>query len=524
MVASSERDAMDAFRIKNLRCLTDTQKVPIRPITVLVGRNSSGKSTFLRTFPLLRQSVETATDSPILWYHDSFVDFGSLADAAHTASDGSVTLEFWLELAAEFHREQLPVQFAITLARHDERHGGYVKSYLITVAGHTVQLEFDTSGKVIAFLVNKRDVLPKDRTLALRGPAFLLPRVCEGEPERVAYQSFQAPFRILLSNAHTFLPMLRDAARVLFHGNTSDDKLTDFVGGLPVATPERLLGLIQAYQGGNKFQKQARALSTASHRFRKLADYIVAEAMEELLSSIDRNIARFAARVAYLAPLRASADRSYRIQELAVGDVDPRGKNLPMFLRSLSDEEKGGLAEFTRTYLDFESLTKVEGLHAEIRIREAPKGPFYNLVDVGSGYSQVLPLAAMLWLNCIRNTTGRGRRASLVALEQPELHLHPAHQAKLARMFAGAVKESRKAGGETKLLVETHSEAIVNGLGELIADGEVTPGDVQIVLFDQDERTRETSIRLAHFDEEGALQNWPYGFFAPVEDRREAAE
>src|SRR5262249_49786416 len=61
--------SLEAFGVKNLRCLTDTGLVPIRPITVLVGRNSSGKSTFLRAFPLLRQSVETERKSPILWYH-----------------------------------------------------------------------------------------------------------------------------------------------------------------------------------------------------------------------------------------------------------------------------------------------------------------------------------------------------------------------------------------------------------------------------------------------------------------------
>jgi len=57
---------LEAFGVKNLRCLTGTGLVPIRPVTVLVGRNSSGKSTFLRALPLLRQSVETARNSPIL--------------------------------------------------------------------------------------------------------------------------------------------------------------------------------------------------------------------------------------------------------------------------------------------------------------------------------------------------------------------------------------------------------------------------------------------------------------------------
>ena len=91
-IGSARRGYLEAFGVKNLRCLTDTGLVPIRPITLLVGKNSSGKSTFLRAFPLLRQSVETARNSPVLWYDERYVDFGSLQAAANNRlSEPSVT-------------------------------------------------------------------------------------------------------------------------------------------------------------------------------------------------------------------------------------------------------------------------------------------------------------------------------------------------------------------------------------------------------------------------------------------------
>ena len=65
---------MDAIRIENLRCLADTGLIDIKPITLLVGANSSGKSTFLRAFPLLRQSIMASVGlhsrEPILWYKE----------------------------------------------------------------------------------------------------------------------------------------------------------------------------------------------------------------------------------------------------------------------------------------------------------------------------------------------------------------------------------------------------------------------------------------------------------------------
>jgi AAA15 family ATPase/GTPase len=67
------------LKIKNFRSLKDTGNIEIKPITILVGRNSSGKSSFLRTFPMLKQSTEEKTKSPILLY-GNYVDFGSYRD------------------------------------------------------------------------------------------------------------------------------------------------------------------------------------------------------------------------------------------------------------------------------------------------------------------------------------------------------------------------------------------------------------------------------------------------------------
>jgi hypothetical protein len=67
---------MKSIRLVNIRSLVDSRPVPIAPITVLVGQNSSGKSTFARFFPLLRQSAEVLAREPLLWF-GRFVDFGS---------------------------------------------------------------------------------------------------------------------------------------------------------------------------------------------------------------------------------------------------------------------------------------------------------------------------------------------------------------------------------------------------------------------------------------------------------------
>ena len=68
-------------RIQNLRSLVDTGFVEIKPLTILLGSNSSGKSTFLRSFPLFKQSVSKPLREPISWFDDSLVDFGDYETA-----------------------------------------------------------------------------------------------------------------------------------------------------------------------------------------------------------------------------------------------------------------------------------------------------------------------------------------------------------------------------------------------------------------------------------------------------------
>lgn len=94
---------------KNLRALKDTGDIPIKPLTVLLGNNSSGKSTFLRTFPLLKQSIETRTTGPLLWY-GRFVDFGDFSNAlTDKNSDDFIEFNYELEFdsSEQFSRRRL---------------------------------------------------------------------------------------------------------------------------------------------------------------------------------------------------------------------------------------------------------------------------------------------------------------------------------------------------------------------------------------------------------------------------------
>lgn len=94
----------------------------------------------------------------------------------------------------------------------------------------------------------------------------------------------------------------------------------------------------------------------------------------------------------------------------------------------------------------------------------------------------------------------------LLIVENPEAHLHPAGQSRLGRFLA------RVAGSGVQVLVETHSDHVLNGARLAVAqDGSLPAKDMVTHYFDHD-RTLPIGI-----NDKGELSHWPSGFFDQIE-------
>jgi hypothetical protein len=124
-----------------------------------------------------------------------------------------------------------------------------------------------------------------------------------------------------------------------------------------------------------------------------------------------------------------------------------------------------------------------------------------NLVDVGQGMNQALPLVVRA------NITDRPE--SIIVLEQPELHLHPAAHGDLAELFAKSAKQN-----DQTFIIETHSENILLRLRKLIIENDFgfTKDDL-VIYWIEDAPTKGKEIREITVDEEGVLTDWPEGVF-----------
>jgi hypothetical protein len=121
-----------------------------------------------------------------------------------------------------------------------------------------------------------------------------------------------------------------------------------------------------------------------------------------------------------------------------------------------------------------------------------------DLTSVGVGVSQVLPVILL----CLLSPPG-----TLVILEQPELHLHPALQQELGDFLLACVRSGRQ------LLVETHSEHLINRLRRRVAEDESEQTQRLVRLLFAEQHDGHTNYRVSEVNALGGLdEDWPEGF------------
>jgi predicted ATPase len=122
----------------------------------------------------------------------------------------------------------------------------------------------------------------------------------------------------------------------------------------------------------------------------------------------------------------------------------------------------------------------------------------HDLTNVGVGVSQVLPILVSALL---------ARAPSLLIFEQPELHLHPRVQARLADFFLSL------AAIQKQCIVETHSEYLVERLRRRAAEADDEKVADLFGIFFTEKTGGKTSIRSVVVNRYGAIQDWPKDFF-----------
>lgn len=252
--------------------------------------------------------------------------------------------------------------------------------------------------------------------------------------------------------------------------------------------------------------------------------YIKVKSVPLHLPEVDYIETNFKRNLKYLGPLRDEPKAIYPLEGYADStDVGFKGENTAAVLEvhkntiityvpssefEKNNDNKNAIKETLQNavldwlvYLGVATNFKTSDkgkLGHELTVSTNYSNNFQDLTHVGVGVSQVLPI---LVLSLLANTD------STLIFEQPELHLHPKVQTRLADFFISMNLIDKQC------IVETHSEYLINRLRYLVA---ISKGDSlsnnSILYFVEKEDTfsKYNEIRINKY---GVIKDWPKGFF-----------
>jgi len=213
--------------------------------------------------------------------------------------------------------------------------------------------------------------------------------------------------------------------------------------------------------------------------------------------------------VHYLGPFRSQPQRLYRLPQSKVEYVGHGGTRAPDLLASdVFRNRRQVLDDVARWYaehlggwrLDLEEQGDSFSL---ILVKPGSETVRINLMDVGTGIAQVLPMVVQRRFEAIA-----GKPGGLEIIEQPELHLHPQAHGALADLYVTAVNET-----STRFLIETHSEIFLLRLRRHVAEGRLDPDQV-VFYWTTQAPSAPSPLAPIHIDKDGEVSTWPTDVFA----------
>ena len=564
------------YRLTNFKAFGETVTIPIRPLTLIFGANSSGKSSIFQSLLLLKQTLEEAKNpATALLPNGSFVNLGTYRDFVHrheTGRDFEFGVRFDLDGTSDLpplarkiingtkvQNAALTVQFFgdkdssagtrhIDLALGDDETP--MLSYLppIDLSSGTeeekVEIKPDSVFwhrwfKFMKYYSASYMIIFDILKAALDDDESLRPDI--GSWVKRCEQAIDQCTTILLSEAKD---LKWDDPKVI--------EIIDSVIGNKLKRKTLVSNEMLEKQKNYEFEEAIKDLKEAFNFFPQIHyknflptdhegvfatcpfafnsfsfEYLYSKARSEyvpidgIVSISDiavyicSSFRQLLENMVYLGPLRSQPEHYYEYSDDVSEYVGHRGENLPSILFKRLDTLEKTNGDLKRLGIEY-SLEPSPLQHED----RSPSNLFSLLLtdtrtkidaslrDVGFGISQVLPIVVQSGLS--ENKT--------LLIEQPEIHLHPAHQAELGDMFI------RSALGEQKntLLLETHSENLILRILRRIRetnDNELPEGSPRIrpedvaILYVQPGDNGAQVIEIPVTEDGDFARPWPQGFF-----------
>jgi predicted ATPase len=435
--------------LKNFRCFQNNQNIPLAPLTFLVGPNSSGKSSIFDAILLLNQSrfVPTYPLGQQPRWIGPLVDIGSFNDTVYQ------------------HNSKLPIEIGVEYLFPTFRMRG--------IRG----LSNSRIGFSHILRANKNDPIG---TLA----GMTITECKSNESVRFKYSKVAVTIDLLGTAIDLKHKSFRetygreDDFFYEFHDSTSDIEKTI----------------------NNIFRENLPKLRHHKAALKRLQFAVLYPYFLDIKNQVERvSSGRSAPRRWYSIAEMAGVSRQLITGARVFNEVEPQ-----MLAESSPQRKRKKDISFSlNNYLSkLDIATNIEhapvsAYHSMINVTDNITGVKSNLIDVGYGASQVIPILSA----CM--SKGQGT----LFVEQPEIHIHPKSQSNLAEILC-------ETSFNRQVIIETHSEHMINRARILVAEGRMDPHHVIINFVARSSKgSKVKSIRILKNGDFDVA--WPpgYGFF-----------
>jgi predicted ATPase len=174
----------------------------------------------------------------------------------------------------------------------------------------------------------------------------------------------------------------------------------------------------------------------------------------------------------------------------------PEGKSLQL----LNQVEAwiGEVSPGTRIHFETHVGMDLVNLQYSFEIGKLGSSNPYRSTNVGFGITYTLPILVALL---------SAKPETLILLENPEAHLHPKGQARIGELIA------QSCDGGVQILLETHSDHVLNGIRLAVHSGKVNPEKISLHYFTRKEEQGISHVISPKIDRNGRIDQWPDGFF-----------
>ena len=427
------------FTMEEVRCFAGRHQLEIRPLTFLVGENSTGKTTALACFQILSNYLRNRE----IDFNSHPYSMGIFRDIVRRSRRSEKTFSLGFRFEDGDDDVELRVEFA-------EREGGLepvVKSTSVRFVDGEVVFRFRS--------LEESEMHPEEREI------------------------------------FTVLKLRQNRYRIDVHNPALMDRI------LPLS----LQGFFD--DGSSEWM---------SDDFNDLSKYLEKK-FETRKGGLNRAVMDSVSAFS-TAPVRARPKRTY---DPTREYNDPEGSDVPMRLMRIAGTRR---AEWERLKRQLEQFGESSGLFQRIEIKNLGRsmstpfqlkvkvrGPTANIMDVGYGVSQVLPILEQILNEPFSRRRGAGAEYSCYLLQQPEVHLHPRAQAELSSLLGQLASR-----GNQSFIIETHSDYLIDRARIDIMQGNINKDDVSLIYFEPKKNV--VNVHNISFDEMGNMIGVPPHFRA----------